>query len=329
MEIFELNINDLDETFGNLKQFHQKFASYFCTKTRSVEQHSGNSQLIPYPQPPNTRNVQLKHWRFHKACPGVRYLLRIPLIITICKEKMMQYGLFYRFSHYLILPEIIKYKGRNAKMDTKTVFITGASSDIGQAVAISLASSGFNIAAQYYSNLAAVQVIEEEAEKWGVQSGLFCYDLVHPRQAKEVVDAVIKKFKSIDVLINTVGPFYYKDILEVTPEEWAESINMNLQITFNMTYFAMEQICASRGHIINFAFSGVENLKSWIMSTGYCAAKAGIAILTKSLAASLAPSGVRVNAICPGLIEEGTTTEQERQEMANQIPFGRPGRPKK
>lgn len=63
------------------------------------------------------------------------------------------------------------------------------------------------------------------------------------------------------------------------------------------------------------------------MSTGYCAAKAGIVILTKSLAASLASSEVRVNAICPGLIEEGVTTELQRQEMAEQIPFGRPRRP--
>ncbi len=63
------------------------------------------------------------------------------------------------------------------------------------------------------------------------------------------------------------------------------------------------------------------------MSTGCCAAKAGIVILTKSLADSLAPSGVRINAICPGLIEVDATTEKERQEMANQIPFGRHGRP--
>jgi NAD(P)-dependent dehydrogenase (short-subunit alcohol dehydrogenase family) len=63
------------------------------------------------------------------------------------------------------------------------------------------------------------------------------------------------------------------------------------------------------------------------MSTGYCAAKAGIAILTKSFAVSLASSGVRVNAICPGLIEIGITSEQERQEMADQIPLGRPGKP--
>jgi len=79
--------------------------------------------------------------------------------------------------------------------------------------------------------------------------------------------------------VNTIGPFYYRDILEVTPQEWSEVIDLNLHITFNVTYFAREQICASRGHIVNFAFSGVENLKAWRMSTGYCAAKAGIVIL--------------------------------------------------
>lgn len=212
-------------------------------------------------------------------------------------------------------------------MGIKTALIVGASSDIGKAIAISLASEGFNIAAHYYKNFDAVRNIEEYAQKNGGKAGLFCYDLVQPEQAKEMINAVVEQFKSIDVLINAVGPFYYQDILEVSPEEWSESVTMNLHITFNTTYFAREKICASKGHIINFAFSGVENLKDWRMSTGYCAAKAGIVILTKSLAARLAPSGVRVNAICPGLIEEGTTTEQERQEMAEQIPFGRPGRP--
>ncbi|NOR49315.1 MAG: SDR family oxidoreductase [Methanosarcinaceae archaeon] len=212
-------------------------------------------------------------------------------------------------------------------MGTKTALIAGASSDIGQAIAISLASEGFNIAAHYHKNFAAVKIIKEEAQKNGVEAGLFCFNLLHPKQAKEMVNAVVKQFTSIDVLVNTIGPFYYQDILEVTPEEWSESVNMNLQVSFNTTYFAREKICASQGHIINFAFSGVENLKAWSMSTGYCAAKAGIVILTKSLAASLASSGVRVNAICPGLIEEGATTELERQEMAEQIPFGRPGRP--
>jgi NAD(P)-dependent dehydrogenase (short-subunit alcohol dehydrogenase family) len=214
------------------------------------------------------------------------------------------------------------YKGSNMK--NKTALITGASSGIGQAIAVSLAACGFNIAAHYHSNLAAVQAIEKEAQKHGVQIGLFCYDLSQPRQAKDMVDAVMKQFNSIDVLVNTIGPFYYGDILKVTPEEWSETINMNLHITFNVTYFAREHICASKGHIINFAFAGAENLKPLRMLAAYSAAKAGIIILTKSLAASLASSGVRVNAICPGLIEVVFATEAE---LARRVPLGRLGRP--
>jgi 3-oxoacyl-[acyl-carrier protein] reductase len=209
----------------------------------------------------------------------------------------------------------------------KTALITGASSDIGHTVALYLASSGFNIAAHYHSNWRPVHNIETKAQKYGVQVELFCYDLVKLVQAQEMVDAVVKRFNRIDVLVNTIGPFYYQDILQVTPEEWCKSILMNLHIAFNVTYYSQKYLCDSKGHIINFAFAGIENLKSWNMSTGYCAAKAGIVILSKSLATSLAPSGVRVNVICPGLIEFGDITAKERQAMANQIPIGRPGRP--
>ena len=212
-------------------------------------------------------------------------------------------------------------------MGSKTALITGASSDTGQALAISLAASGFNIAAHYHSNLEAVRVVEDEARKCGVQVGLFCYDLVEPKQAKEMVTAVVKQFNRIDVLVNTIGPSYRRDILEVTPEEWSEAISLNLHTAFNVSYFAKEHICASKGHIINFAFAGVESLRAWRQHTGYGAAKAGIVVLTKSLATSLAPFGVRVNAISPGLIEAGTAMDEKRQELSRQVPFGKLGRP--
>jgi 3-oxoacyl-[acyl-carrier protein] reductase len=212
-------------------------------------------------------------------------------------------------------------------MNAKTALITGASSDVGKAVALSLAACGFNIAAHYHSNLTAVRVIKNEVGKYGVQAMLYRHDLKQSRQAKEMVDAVMSQFSSIDVLVNTIGPFYLKDVLEFTPEEWSEIIDLNLNIAFNVTYFAREQICASKGHIINFAFSGAEHLRAWSMATAYGAAKAGIVILTKTLATSLASTGVRVNAICPGLIEESWQSKQNREQLACKVPVGRLGRP--
>jgi NAD(P)-dependent dehydrogenase (short-subunit alcohol dehydrogenase family) len=84
------------------------------------------------------------------------------------------------------------------------------------------AANGFNIAAHYHKNLATAQIIEDVAKKSSVDVGLFCYDLIQPGQAKEMMDAVVRQFNGIDVLVNTIGPFYYRDILEVTPEEWSD-----------------------------------------------------------------------------------------------------------
>jgi 3-oxoacyl-[acyl-carrier protein] reductase len=128
-------------------------------------------------------------------------------------------------------------------------------------------------------------------------------------------------------VVNVVGPFQYQAITETSPEEWQETIALNLHTCFNLTHYALPYLCESKGHIVNFAFAGVENIKAWPMSAAYCAAKTGIAVLTKSWATALAAKGVRVNAICPGLVEEGTATEAERKAMAEQIPLGRPVRP--
>ncbi len=209
----------------------------------------------------------------------------------------------------------------------KTALVTGASSATGQAIALALAEGGFNVAAHYCRHPEPVHALQARATSLGVAVDLFASDLTDAAQAGEMVKAVASRFGGIDVLVNTVGPFYSQDILSVTPTEWAEAIATNLNTAFNVTYFAREHLCASKGHIVNFAFAGVENLKARPTSAAYCAAKAGIVILTKSLAAGLAPLGVRVNAVCPGLIDEGQVLSEERQAMAQGIPAGRLGSP--
>ncbi|MBW2609337.1 MAG: SDR family oxidoreductase [Deltaproteobacteria bacterium] len=209
-------------------------------------------------------------------------------------------------------------------METKVALITGANSGVGQAVTRSLATAGFNIAAQYYSNDAAAQAVEKDAQGSGVEVELLKCDLTKPGQAKDMADAVMEKFGRIDVLVNIIGPFYFGDILSFTPERWREAINMNLNINFDVTYYAREHICASKGHIINFSFAGSENVRPIGRVTAYGIAKTGVTILSKTLAQSLAPFGVRVNTISPGLFEVVHGTEEE---LSRQVPLGRIGKP--
>lgn len=209
----------------------------------------------------------------------------------------------------------------------KTILITGSNSDIGIAIAKALTDQPLQLALQYYSNQAKANELQAWLNEKNVRSHLFQCDLTDSQQAKSLIEQTLAAFGSIDVLINVIGPFVYKDILDVTPEEWFADINLNLHTCFHTSHYALDELRRNQGQIINFAFSGVENIKARSMSAGYCAAKTGVAVLTKSLAAALAPHKVRVNAICPGLVEEGHISAEERRQMASQIPYGRPVHP--
>ncbi|MGZ8194922.1 MAG: SDR family NAD(P)-dependent oxidoreductase [Methylosarcina sp.] len=209
----------------------------------------------------------------------------------------------------------------------KTILITGSNSDIGMAVARSLTGRKCRLALHYYSHCEKLRSLTDWLTENEREYSVFQADLTVPGNAKALIGNAVEQFGRLDVLINVVGPFVYKSILEVTPDEWLADIDLNLNSCFHTSHYALEELKRNQGHIINFAFSGVENNKAWPMSAGYCAAKTGVVALTKSLAVALAPVGVRVNAICPGLVEEGHISQEERQQMASQIPFGRPVAP--
>lgn len=208
----------------------------------------------------------------------------------------------------------------------KTILITGSNSATGIAIAKALAEQPVQLALQYYSNQSKALELKAHLDTKDVNSRLFRYDLTVPDQAAQLINATLDQFGSLDVLINVVGPYVYKDILQVTPQEWQDDIALNLHTCFHTSHYALEALRQSQGQIINFAFSGVENTKAWPMSTGYCAAKTGVLALSKSLATALAPHKVRVNVICPGLVDDEDIAAEERQQMAEQIPYGRPVR---
>jgi NAD(P)-dependent dehydrogenase (short-subunit alcohol dehydrogenase family) len=205
----------------------------------------------------------------------------------------------------------------------KTLLITGSTSAIGMAVCQALAERGAQLVLHYHGNRQKADTLAAWLDAKGCNYSFYQTDLTRPENAKALIDYALERFGRLDGLINVVGPYVYKNILEVTPEDWQADIDLNLNCCFYTCHYALDALRLSRGQIINFAFSGVENIKPWPMSAGYSAAKTGVAALTKSLAAALAPAKVRVNAICPGLTEDQDIGAEERQAMAAQIPYGR------
>ena len=149
----------------------------------------------------------------------------------------------------------------------RSILITGASSEIGRSIALELASGGASLALHYRENQRAITEIQECFAARGCASHAMRYDLTRGAEAKAMIEEVVGEFGRLDVLVNVVGPFLYRGITEMTPEEWQETIALNLHTCFNVTHFAQPHLCESRGHIVNFAFSGVENIKAWAMST--------------------------------------------------------------
>jgi len=209
----------------------------------------------------------------------------------------------------------------------KTILITGSNSTVGIAIAKALAEHPVKLALHYFSNRQKATDLQNWLDEKAISTRLFQCDLTEPEQAKQLVNDTLAYFGSIDVLINIVGPYVHKDILELSPQEWINDINLNLHTCFHVSHYALASLRQNQGQIINFAFSGVENNKAWPMSTAYCAAKTGVVALSKSLAVALAPNKVRVNVICPGLVDDEDIAAEERQAMANQIPYGRPVQP--
>lgn len=207
-------------------------------------------------------------------------------------------------------------------MEKHVAIVTGASSDIGLAIVQGLLEAEYRVIAQAHST----------TEKLGLLSQKFLdltvikWDLSTSDAAQDFIKS-IESTSQIHVLINTIGPLLHKELSELTPKEWADQIHLNLNLAYYLSYYAKHRLIESQGHIVNFTFAGVELLKARVEATPYCAAKAGLVILTKSLAHIFASAGVRVNAISPGLVESSPVLDESRKKMAEEIPFGRPGTP--
>ncbi len=201
----------------------------------------------------------------------------------------------------------------------KIALVTGANSDVGLPLTKCLLELGYRVIAHYHSSPSVLSSMASPNIRT-VQA-----DLTLPEDAERLVQIASEYGRGVDLLINVVGPFDHRFLFEFTPSDWNQSIQLNLNTAFNMVYYARPYLIQAKGHVINFTYAGVENIRALPMATAYAAAKSGVAVLTKSMAAAFADSGVRVNAIAPSWIDHSSFTDEKRNAISSTIPVGRLG----
>ena len=214
----------------------------------------------------------------------------------------------------------------------KTALITGASGGIGRAVAEKLAKDGYFIIAQYNSNPSGIELLLESLDKSGLKDCVCAYkcDLSDSVSIDAFINEVKKSFKSIDVIVNNAGVGLYKLITDTTDAEWDKVFSVNMKSAFKITNgFLKEMIVNQRGKIVNI--SSMWGLVGASMEVAYSASKSALIGYTKALAKELAPSGINVKCVCPGVIDTPINARFSKEDMAalkDETPLGRIGKPK-
>lgn len=210
----------------------------------------------------------------------------------------------------------------------KTVIISGASRGIGRAVAIELAGEGADISFNFLSSEAEAKELEKELQNLGVKAKGFQVDIKDYDAVKSWVADTVGSFGGLDIIVNNAGITKDGALALMSPDNWKEVINTNLDGTFNLTKAAILIFMKQKsGNVINI--TSVSGIMGMARQTNYAASKAGIIGFSKSLAKEVASYNIRVNAVAPGFIETDMVKELNEtylEQVMKQVPLGRMGR---
>ncbi len=215
----------------------------------------------------------------------------------------------------------------------KIVFNTGAASGIGLAMAHAFASQGAHLMLLDLDEAGLKRAKSELLATYpGLRIETCVTSITDPSAVDEAMQKTVESFGRIDVLLNNAGISMNKPSLEVTPEEWRRTIDIDLSGIFFCCQSAARRMIQHEGGVI-LATASMWGLASSARRTAYCAAKAGVVSLCKSLAVEWAEHGIRVNAICPGYIQTALVSDLvgrgvlDEHALNKRTPLGRMGTP--
>ncbi len=221
-------------------------------------------------------------------------------------------------------------------MDTfkgKVAVVTGASSGIGRATAKALAEAGANVISVARS-ASRLESLRDECGNAPGKMKVVTGDVTNDDDRKRVVDSALKEFGGIDILVQAAGIISNGTIESTTDTQWSDMMDINLNSVFRLMQLALPSLIERKGNIVNV--SSVTGTRSFPGVLAYCVSKAGVDQLTRCSALELAPKGVRVNAVNPGVVvtnlhKNGGMDEQAYAKFLEHSkdthPLGRAGTP--
>lgn len=211
----------------------------------------------------------------------------------------------------------------------KAALVTGASGGIGQAIAIELASMGFDVGIHYNSNQAKAEQVKKQVEELGQKAVILQADLKSSAECSKIVDKCVEEFGSLFAVVNNAGITKDTLAMRMKDEEFAEVIDANLSSCFYITRAALPYLLKSRaGRIVNI--SSVIGVIGNAGQANYAASKAGIIGFTKSVAKEAAGRNVCANVVAPGYIVTPMTdvlSDKVKETIQSHIPLKRLGEP--
>ena len=205
----------------------------------------------------------------------------------------------------------------------RVAVITGGARGIGRAVALDLAAQQWRVAICYRTSEQDAQETSREITARGGEPLAIRCDVSDPKAAQALIAQIEQKWGRIDALINGAGPYHRLNLFEETPAGWNEMFDHNLHPIFYLAQAVAPGMKVRKsGRIVNFSMANADQMIAQPEVTAHYIAKAGVLILTKTLAKLLAPHGITVNAISPGFIDSGSAPAAELAGMAKKIPAG-------